>query len=153
MDKSLEIAEALCKQFEGFSSKPYLCPAGYWTIGYGTVYKPDRTVVRPQDAPISQEQAEEWLKHELRHNYLAGVLHASPILVQYPDALGAITDFAYNLGVGRYRASTLRKRIDSGDWSAAGSELQKWIRGGGKVLRGLVLRRHAELKYINNHVI
>jgi lysozyme len=153
VDKSLEIAAALCRKFEGFSAKPYLCPAGYWTIGYGTVYKPDGTVVTPHDTPISQEQAEEWLKHELRHNYLAGVLHASPILAQYPSALGAITDFAYNLGVGRYRASTLRKRINAEDWDAAGSELQKWIRGGGKVLRGLVLRRQAELKYIHNHVI
>jgi lysozyme len=153
VETSLEIAANLCRRFEGFSAKPYLCPAGYWTIGYGTVYKPDKTVVTPYDPVITQETAEEWLQHELRHNYLAGVLHASPHLARYPEVLGAITDFAYNLGVGRYRASTLKRRINAEDWESAGKELMRWTRGGGKILRGLVLRRHAELKYINNHVM
>ena len=153
MDKSLEIAAALCRHFEGLVLHPYLCPAGYWTIGYGTVFKPDGSQVKEGDEPITKEEAEAWLQHELRHNYMAGVLKASPNLSQYPEALGAITDFAYNLGVARYRASTLRRRINEEDWDAAKTELAKWTRGGGKVLRGLVLRRHAELKYIHSHVI
>ena len=148
MDKSLEIAAALCRRFEGFSATPYLCPAGYWTIGYGTVYKPDKTVVTPDDPAITQETAEEWLLRELRNNYLAGVLHASPHLARHPEALGAITDFAYNLGVARYRASTLRRRINAEDWDGAKTELAKWIRGGGRILRGLVKRRQAEAEYL-----
>jgi lysozyme len=55
-----------------------------------------------------------------------------------------MTDFAYNLGVARYRASTLRKRINEDDFEGAKVELKKWIRGGGKVLPGLVRRRQAE---------
>lgn len=149
MDKSLEIAAALCRKFEGFSAKPYLCPAGYWTIGYGTVFKPDGSQVNENHEPISKETAEEWLQHELRHNYMAGVLKLSPLLADRPEALGAITDFAYNLGVARYRASTLRRRINEEDWDAARIELAKWIRGGGRVLRGLVLRRKAEAEYLN----
>jgi lysozyme len=148
VDKSLEIAAALCRRFEGFSAKPYLCPAGYWTIGYGTVYKPDGTQVKEGDETITKETAEEWLQHELRHNYCAGVLKASPNLVGHPQALGAITDFAYNLGVARYRASTLRRRINEEDWDSAKKELARWIRGGGRVLRGLVLRRKAEAEYL-----
>ena len=148
MDKSLKIAADLCRKFEGFSAKPYICPAGYWTIGYGTVYKPDGTQVKETDEPITKEQAEEWLQHELRHNYRAGVLKASPVLAKHPEVLGAITDFAYNLGVARYRASTLRRRINEENWDAARTELAKWIRGGGRVLRGLVLRRKAEADYI-----
>ena len=148
VDKSIEIAAALCRKFEGFSAKPYLCPAGYWTIGFGTVFKPDGTQVTKDDPPITKELAEEWLQHELRHNYLAGVLHASPLLVRFPQALGAITDFAYNLGVARYRASTLKKRINEEDWDGAKIELGKWVRGGGRVLRGLVKRRQAEAEYL-----
>ena len=148
VDKSIEIAAALCRKFEGFSATPYLCPAGYWTIGFGTVFKPDGTQVTKDDPPITKELAEEWLQHELRHNYLAGVLHASPLLVRFPQALGAITDFAYNLGVARYRASTLKKRINEEDWDGARTELAKWIRGGGRILRGLVKRRQAEAEYL-----
>jgi len=138
------VAAALCRPFEGLRLQPYICPAGYPTIGYGTVWKPDGSKVTMEHPPISKETAEAWLVHELRHNYLAGVLKASPGLLARPRALGAMTDFAYNLGVARYRASTLRKRVDAGDWEDAKEQLMLWTRGGGKVLPGLVRRRQAE---------
>ena len=143
--QALDIAVVLCKEFEGFSEKPYICPAGYPTIGYGTVYKTDGTKVTMHDAPISHEMGLSWLISELEHNYMAGVLKASPGLVTEPIALGVMTDFAYNLGVGRYRASTLRKRVDAQDWVGAATELKKWVNGGGKRLPGLVRRRQAEI--------
>jgi lysozyme len=138
------VAAALCRPFEGLRLQPYICPAGYPTIGYGTVWKPDGSKVTMEHPPISKETAEAWLVHELRHNYLAGVLKASPGLLARPRALGAMTDFAYNLGVARYRASTLRKRVDDGDWEDAKAQLMLWTRGGGRVLPGLVRRRAAE---------
>jgi lysozyme len=144
-NKALTLAADLCRFFEGFSSKPYICPAGYPTIGYGTVYKPDGTKVTMRDQPISRELANEWLMRELQHNYMAGVLKASPILIRNQKLLAAITDFAYNLGVGRYRASTLKRRVDANDLLGVETELRKWIRGGGKVLPGLVKRRQAEI--------
>jgi lysozyme len=144
VEQALAIATELCKEFEGFRSKPYICPAGYPTIGYGTVYKPDGSKVTMQDQPISKELAEEWLITELRNNYMAGVLRASPRLIANPQALGAITDFAYNLGVPRYRASTLKRRVDAQDWEGAATELHKWVYGGGRKLPGLVRRRQAE---------
>lgn len=143
-DEAVDLAAALCRRFEGFRAKPYICPAGYPTIGYGTVWKPDGTRVTMDDAPVSVELANEWLVSELRKNYMAGVLKASPRLIANPRALAAMTDFAYNLGVARYRASTLRKRVNEDDFEGAKVELQKWIRGGGKVLPGLVRRRQAE---------
>jgi lysozyme len=143
-DEAVDLAAALCRRFEGFRAKPYICPAGYPTIGYGTVWKPDGTRVTMNDAPVSVELANEWLVSELRTNYMAGVLKASPLLITNPRALAAMTDFAYNLGVARYRASTLRKRVNEDDFEGAKVELQKWIRGGGKVLPGLVRRRQAE---------
>jgi lysozyme len=144
VDEAVEVAAALCRPFEGLRLQPYICPAGYPTIGYGTVWKPDGSKVTMEHPPISKETAEAWLVHELRHNYLAGVLKASPGLLARPRALGAMTDFAYNLGVARYRASTLRKRVDAGDWEDAKEQLMLWTRGGGKVLPGLVRRRQAE---------
>lgn len=146
--KALEVAAALCRPFEGLRLKPYICPAGYPTIGYGTVYKPDGSQVTMEHPPITKETAEAWLLHELRHNYLRGVLASSPHLIDYPLVLGAMTDFAYNLGVARYRASTLRKRVNACDWVGARAELLKWVRGGGRVLPGLVKRRQAEARLL-----
>lgn len=142
---AVELTVELCKKWEGFSAKPYICPAGYPTIGYGTVYKPDGTKVTMSDSPISKETAEAWLRTEVLNTYMAGVLRASPTLIKDPQLLAAITDFAYNLGVARYRASTLRRRVDAEDYEGIATELRKWVFGGGKKLRGLVLRREDEI--------
>ena len=147
--QALTLAADLCRFFEGFSSQPYICPAGYPTIGYGTVYKPDGSKVTLQDEPISKELANDWLMRELQNNYMAGVLKASPVLITNEKALAAITDFAYNLGVGRYRASTLKRRIDAQDWAGACVELAKWNKGGGRVLPGLVKRRQDEIDLLS----
>lgn len=144
--QALQIASDLCKHFEGFSAVPYLCPAGYWTIGYGTVYKPDGSTVTAQHPPITRETAEGWLLHELEHNYMAAVLARTPNVVKYPHILAALTDFAYNLGGARYRASTLARRVSEEQWNLAVEQLKLWTRGGGRVLPGLVRRRAAEAK-------
>lgn len=145
--KAIELATQLCIHFEGFSSTPYLCPAGYWTIGYGTVYKPDGTRVTADHPTITKEIALGWLQHEIAHNYMPSVLAATPNVAKYPEILGALTDFAYNLGSARYRASTLAKRVREENWPEARAQLLLWNRGGGKVLPGLVRRRQAEAKF------
>lgn len=149
VSEARDIAASLCRPFEGLRLKPYICPAGYPTIGYGTVFKPDGTKVTMDHPEITKETAEEWLLSELERNYLPGVLKASPVLIAYPHVLGAMTDFAYNLGVARYRGSTLRKRIDAQDWEGAKEQLMLWTRGGGKVLPGLVKRRQAECRFLD----
>ena len=148
--EALEVATKLCIEFEGFSATPYICPAGYPSIGYGTVFKPDGTRVTMRDNPISEATALQWLAVTLESTYLMGVLKASPNLLRYPQTLGAITDFAYNLGTARYRASTLRRKINEENWPEAITELHKWRRGGGKVLPGLVRRRAAEAKFLRS---
>lgn len=94
-----------------------------------------------------------WTRDEATNYLLAdwsaaksGVLRASPILGQpeHVNRLEAITDFAYNLGVGRYQASSLRAYVDRQSWAQAADEFPKWDLAGGKVLRGLVVRRAAE---------
>lgn len=140
----LELATTLCKEFEGFRSKSYLCPAGVETIGYGSTRYPDGRKVKLDDPPITRNEAEEILRWQLEREFLPGVLRACPSLISHPQALNAVVDFAYNLGVGRLQTSTLRRRINQGDWQGAREQLMRWVRGGGRVLPGLVRRRKAE---------
>lgn len=140
----LAIATALCKEFEGYRSRPYLCPAGVPTIGYGSTRYLDGRQVSLDDSPISREQAAAMLDAQLRQEFLPGVLRLCPALVARPIALNAIVDFAYNLGLGRLQTSTLRRRVNVGDWDGSREQLRRWVRGGGRVLPGLVRRREAE---------
>ena len=140
---ALEVTSALCRTFEGIRLSPYLCSAGKPTIGIGSTLYEDGTRVTLQDPPITAERAESLLQLTLRRDYLPGVLRASPGLIQYPNRLAAMLDFAYNAGVPRYRASTMRKRIDAEDWAGAQVECKKWNKGGGRVLPGLTKRCQA----------
>ncbi len=137
----------LAKRFEGFHrvpkhdpgrAYPYICPAGYWTIGYGRLCD-------PRHPPISEVEAEAYLAHDLQAA-LTATLRYCPVLAAQPEErLAAIMDFTFNLGAGRLQVSTLRRRINQRDWIAAGQELRRWVYGGGKVLPGLVARREAEV--------
>jgi len=141
---NLDIAAALCKQFEGFRSKPYLCPAGIPTIGYGSTYYADGRKVTLSDEPISEAIAEALLLHELQFTYLPGVLRNCPILLTDERKCNAVVDFCYNLGIGRLQTSTLKRKINEQNWEAAKEQLLLWNKGGGKVLAGLDKRRKAE---------
>ena len=141
-------AIVLAKRFEGFHripksdplrrAHPYICPAGYWTIGYGRLCTPDHPAINEEDGEI-------FLRQDLR-TALSATLRYCPVLATEPEGrLAAIIDFTFNLGAGRLQTSTLRRRINQRDWIAAGQELRRWIYGGGKVLPGLVARREAEV--------
>lgn len=151
---NLELATELCRRFEGFRSKPYICPAGVPTIGYGSTYYPGGRKVTMADVPVTESQARAMLVAELLHTYAPGVIRQCPALLPLAlladdwRKLNAIVDFAYNLGVGRLQTSTLRRRINAGDWQGAQTELMKWVRGGGRVLPGLVARRRAECELL-----
>lgn len=139
---NLKPATDLVKTFEGFRSKPYLCPAGVPTIGYGSTYYSDTHKVSLQDLPIPEPVAYLLLLKELNSNYKA-VMRLCPDL-RDEGTINALCDFVYNLGAGRLQVSTLRKRINAQDWAGAKKEILKWNKGGGKILKGLTLRRMAE---------
>lgn len=137
----------LAKRFEGFERRvkrgteitavPYICPAGFWTIGYGHLCD-------PKHPPISETEAEAYLARDLQ-SALTATLRYCPVLASEPEGrLAAIVDFTFNLGAGRLQASTLRRRVNQRDWHAAVQELRRWVYGGGKVLSGLVARREKE---------
>ena len=152
VEQAKAVAVELCKRFEGLRLKPYICPAGYPTIGYGTVYKPDGTMVKLTDPAITAEQAEEWLLLTISRDYLPAVLNVSPSLIKYPNTLGAIVSFVYNLGIVRYKASTLKRKLNEGNFAEAKVEILKWdkarVKGVMTKLKGLTIRRVAEAAYI-----
>ena len=141
---NLKLAAALCRQFEGYRAKPYLCPANVATIGYGSTYYADGKKVTLQDPPMDEPAARALLMFELEHTYLPGVLRNCPILATDERKCNAIVDFCYNLGVGRLQTSTLKRKINAQDWEEAKEQLKLWNKGGGKVLAGLKKRRDAE---------
>lgn len=146
----MEVPQAaidLAKRFEGFERKvkrgteitaiPYVCPAGFWTIGYGHLCD-------SKHPPITEAEAEGYLARDLQ-TALAATLRYCPVLATEPEErLAAIVDFTFNLGAGRLQTSTLRRRINQRNWVAAGRELRRWVYGGGRVLPGLVVRREHE---------
>ena len=137
----------LVKRWEGFHrvvrrspavvAVPYLCPAGFWTIGYGVLCQKDH----PE---ITLEEGEAMLE-KLLPVYVGHALRLSPCLhTESDDRLSAIADFVFNLGPTRYAASTLRRVVNAHDWGRAREEIKRWVWGGGRKLPGLVLRREAE---------
>jgi lysozyme len=146
---NLELAAALCRQFEGYRAKPYLCPAGIPTIGYGSTYYSDGRKVTLEDSPMDESNARALLMIELEHTYLPGVLRNCPILATDEKKCNAIVDFVYNLGIGRLQTSTLKRKINAQEWEAAQEQLMLWTKGGGKVLPGLLKRRQAECLLLN----
>lgn len=143
IEQASKVATALARRFEGLYLTPYLCPAGVPTIGYGATYYQDGTRVTLADRPITRTMAEELLLWMVRTVYLPVVLKLCPG-VDSPDRLAALIDFTFNLGAGNLRASTLRKRVIAGRWGDVPGELRKWNKAGGRVLRGLTIRREAE---------
>jgi lysozyme len=147
----IEVPQAavdLAKRFEGFHrvpkfdperrAHPYICPAGYWTIGFGHLCD-------PKHPPITETQAEVYLARDLI-TALNATLRYCPVLAAEPEGrLAAIVDFTFNLGAGRLQTSTLRRRVNQRDWHNAAQELRRWVYGGGRVLPGLVARRQAEI--------
>lgn len=126
----------LIRRFEGCRLMPYYCPSGVLTCGWGST----GADVFP-GMPWTQEQADRRLELDAIR-FARGTLALCPRIAG--DRLCAIADFAYNLGLGRLKGSTLRRKINVQDWAGAIAELRKWTNGGGRKLPGLVLRREAE---------
>ena len=145
--EAIEIAATLGRPFEGCYLRPYLCPAGVPTIGVGCTFYPDGRAVTLKDMPITREYAHYMHIWMIKNVYMPAVIKLCP-RIDTPQRAAALIDFTFNLGTGRLRSSTLRKRVNAGEWDLVPTELRKWTKGGGRVLRGLVARREAECKLV-----
>ena len=140
-----ELSARIIKEFEGFSAKPYLCPANVPTIGYGsTMYKNGERVTMDDDE-ITEEQATEMLMDTIKgvEKQVKKVLTVKLKSHQ----MAALVSFTYNVGIGNFSNSTLLAWINSNpDFPRIPEQFRRWNKGGGKVLNGLVRRREAEIE-------
>ena len=135
----------LIKKFEGFSGKPYLDVALVPTIGYGSTHYNNGKPVKLSDPSISKEAATYLLRTQVDVTYSKAVNHYVRVKITQ-NQFDALVSFAYNLGTGALRSSTLLKKLNAGKKKRAGKEFEKWVHAGGKVRRGLVARRASEEK-------
>jgi lysozyme len=131
-------AKDLLKGFEGLQLTAYKCPAGVWTIGYGSTgshVKPGMT--------ITKEQADILLNKDItpREDKLTRILGRTPTTQNQFDALFLL---AYNIGMGAFEKSTLLRLHRNAQYEEAADEFLKWNKAGGKVLNGLTRRRSVE---------
>ena len=141
------------KKDEGVRNKPYQCPALLYTIGVGHVIDPNHAKVpfadRKQlpiptgwDRVLSNDEIDEILRKDLSR-FESGVLR----LIKVPMTQGqfdALVSFSFNVGLGNLQNSTLRMKINRGDYEGAAEQFLVWTKAGGKVLKGLVIRRTHE---------
>ena len=126
----------LLTRYEDFKPKPYDDGTGTLTIGYGHT----RSVVMP--ASVTEEEARELLRQDLE--YFVDAIYREVRVPLNENQFAALVSFTYNVGEGNLRNSTLLKKLNNGNFKAASAEFEKWTKGGGKVLGGLVRRRAAE---------
>ena len=136
---------ALIKHHEGVRNRPYKCPAGLWTVGVGHLIGDGKSLPADWNRTFTAEEIDGILKSDLRRFEL-GVHKMLPNVPLRQCEFDCLVSFAFNLGLGTFQRSTLRQALLRGDKKAAMESLVKYCRAGGRVLKGLQLRREAEAK-------
>lgn len=142
MSRNLSPAIELIKRFEGISLTAYLCPAGVWTIGYGTTVYYNGESVKEGDV-ITEEKAEQLLAFDVQFfaSRISDLIKAEVNDWQFC----ALLSFSYNVGHGALKTSTLLRKLNVGhDLNLVADQFLRWTKADGKVLPGLVRRRSAE---------
>lgn len=122
----------LLKNYEGFRSNAYLDIVGVPTIGYGFTQG-----VKLGDH-MTEAEGEFRLKEELA-KFGAGLGVDGT-----QNQVAAMTCLAYNIGLGNFAKSSVKRLHLAKDFPAAADAFRMWDRAGGKVVYGLVRRRESE---------
>jgi lysozyme len=134
---------ALVKDFESYKPNAYQCPAGVWTIGYGSTWNFRGRGVKPGDS-CSQSEAEKELYRDLQVA-VDDVLKALPKgMTLTQGQFDAVVSLAFNMGGPNFSKSAVCKALKTGDFEAAAKGFDRHITSKGQVLGGLVRRRNAE---------
>ena len=133
----------LITEFEGFSSKPYLCSAKVPTIGYGSTFYKDGSKVTMNDKPISKYLAFEMFK-TIADKFTVGVLKCVKKEINQ-NMLNSLVSLAYNIGISNFMNSTLLKKVNANpNDKTIFTEFCKWNKVGKKEIAGLTKRRNKE---------
>lgn len=130
----------LTKKYEGLSLKPYRCPAGYPTIGYGIRFYPDGREVKMSDPQITIDRAEALLRDYVIRNIIPKIESLNPT----PSQTEALVSLIYNIGWNSFARSKCYKALKNHNWGEAFKEWN-WITANGKVMKGLIKRRAEEI--------
>jgi lysozyme len=133
-------AIALIKHHEGVRSRPYRSPANLWTVGVGHLIGDGKHLPDSWNRTFTKEEIDGLLKSDLRRFEL-GISKMLPNVPLRQCEFDCLVSFAFNLGLGTFQRSTLRQALLRGNKKAAMESLLKYCRAGGKILRGLQIRR------------
>ena len=132
---------ALIRRFEGLRHEAYRDAVGVWTIGYGHTSAAGPPHVSP-GLRLSDAEAATVLARDVEV-FAAGVRRCLRVTLD-DHQFSALVSFAYNVGVGNFRSSSVLKAVNAGDFDAVPRRLNRWVKAGGRTLPGLVTRRAAE---------
>ena len=132
---------ALIKRFEGLRLDAYRDAVGVWTIGYGHTSVAGAPEVRA-GLRISEADAHEILARDVE-TFARGVLDAVTVELS-EQQFSALVSFAYNVGLGGFKRSSVLTAVNARDFEAVPRRLNLWTKAGDRVLPGLVRRRAAE---------
>lgn len=145
MKNAIDLAVEMIKRFEGCRLNAYKCPAGVWTIGWG------ETLGVKEGDVWTQEHADAVLHRRVGQFMLATLKRCPQLHAEPAERLTACTSLAYNIGVGAFGASSVRRKTSRREYPGAADSFLLWNKAGGRVLRGLTLRRQAErLRYLSD---
>ena len=160
--KTSDKCKHMMMHHEGVRFKPYLCPAKLWTVGVGSMLHHEQAklpIVRQEgytgimrhEYPLAPQHNRQWSKEEVMglfendlQRFERGVLRFVPTVAGDQGKFDALVSFSFNVGLGTLQKSTLRQKCLREDWEGAAEEFMKYVKGGGKVLPGLVKRRNDE---------
>jgi lysozyme len=152
MNEDLHLSDRGARRVKAFESclkptdrarthfKPYICPGGRLTIGWG----------HTNDHGRQFDGSAVWSQAECDAAFMEDMAYFEPAVRRLvkvrlnQDQFDALVSFAYNCGAGNLAKSTLLRKVNRGDFEGAAAEFGRWNRSAGKVLAGLTRRRASE---------
>lgn len=147
--RTLPEVQNYIKSFESLRLSAYKCPAGIWTIGWGTTRYNGGDPI-PPDMIIDVDTAQRFFDKDL--SKAGRCINDSVNIPLTVHQFSSLSSFIYNVGCTKFKRSTLLKFLNNADYKKASNEFLRWNKAYDKkiekyiVLRGLIIRRKKEME-------